>query len=521
MFEKGEAVSGELRKHFIGQVYVKPLITETDLHCPISNVVFEAGARNSWHKHTGGQLLLCISGRGLYQEKGKEARVLLPGDVVEILPNVEHWHGAQANIQFTHLAITTNQKTSKTEWLQPVTDEEYAAAQPKKPISYCANDTLFPIGNENLPQFAKFFIGQSYLCPLSTNKELNCPTFNVSFEPGCRNNWHKHDGGQILLCVAGRGLYQERGQDAVLMTPGSVVQIPPNVEHWHGATADSWFSHVAIECNVGGQNHWLEPVNDEQFKAAQPKPVVRPEVAERLKMLKNHNKNAVHDVDYLQAYSNFTFGDIYDQTQIIDQRTRYFIILISLITTQSHQEFRTMVDAALENGVTPTELKEIVYQAIPYIGIGKVNDSNLIVNEYFVKHNIKTRPQSTTTPENRFIKGKETQGIIFGHENIQRNHDTAPADLKHIQVDLSANCFGDHYTRSTFDLRTRELLTYIVLISHGGCEPQVKAHLAGNKNLGNTREFMIAATTAVLPYIGYPRTLNAIACINEIYPIPK
>ena len=85
MFEKGEPVSGELRNHFIGQVYVKPLIKRSDLSCPISNVVFEAGARNSWHKHTGGQIFLCISGRGLYQEKGKEARVLLPGDVVEIV----------------------------------------------------------------------------------------------------------------------------------------------------------------------------------------------------------------------------------------------------------------------------------------------------------------------------------------------------------------------------------------------------------------------------------------------------
>ena len=515
MFPKGPALPAELKDKFIGQAYVQPLIKREDLHCPISNVVFEAGARNNWHKHSGGQVLLCISGKGLYQEKGKEARLLVPGDIVEIPPNVEHWHGATAHLQFSHLAFTTNPQTSKTEWLQPVSDEEYQAAQPKGPVSYKTYETFCPMGEKN--PYGKFFIGQSYITFLTTNKELNCPIANVTFEPGCRNNWHKHEGGQILLCVAGKGLYQERGQPAVVMTPGSVVEIPPNVDHWHGATADSWFSHIAVETNPGSKNIWLEPVNDEQFKAAQPKPVLKPEVIERLKMFKGTSSLNKYDAEYLQTYGNFTFGDIYDQTPLIDQRTRYFIILISLITTQSHAEFRTFLAAALENGVTPEEVKEVCYQAIPYIGFGKVHDSLLIVNEYFEQHGITTKPQSTTTPENRFEKGKETQGIIFGAANIQRNHDTAPAELKHIQIDLSANCFGDHYTRSSFDLATRELLTYIVLISHGGYEPQVKAHLAGNKNVGNTREFMIQATTAMLPYIGYPRTLNAIGCINEIF----
>ncbi|KAH0795685.1 cupin domain-containing protein [Histomonas meleagridis] len=271
MFEKGDPMPPENAKNFVGQAYVKRLITRQDLNCPISNVTFEPGCRNNWHKHSHGQILLCITGRGLYQEKGKEARVLLPGDVVEILPNVEHWHGAQADSEFTHLAITTHCHENHTEWLQPVTDDEYAQAQPKTPVTREPVSTLFPMGEKNLPQYSKFFIGQSYLCPLSTNKELNCPTFNVSFEPGCRNNWHIHTGGQILLCVAGRGLYQERNKPAQLMTPGTVIEIPPNVEHWHGATADSWFSHVAIETNPGGKNTWLEPVDDEQYKSAQPK----------------------------------------------------------------------------------------------------------------------------------------------------------------------------------------------------------------------------------------------------------
>ena len=514
MFEKGELISGELKNNFIGKVYIHKLIQRQDLNCPISNVTFEAGARNSWHKHTGGQILLAISGRGLYQEKGKPARLLVPGDVVEILPNVEHWHGATAHIQFSHLAITSNAKTTKTEWLNPVTEEEYAAAQPQGNPSYLTHGTFFPMGEKN--SFGKYFIGQSYLAPLSINKELNCPIFNVTFEPGCRNNWHKHEGGQILLCVAGRGLYQERGQKPVVLTPGVVVEIPPNVDHWHGATADSWLSHVAIETNPGSKSVWLEPVNDEQYKEAQPPLVFKPEVLERLGMFKGTSSLNKYDDNYLPTYANFAFGDIYAQTPLIDQRTRYFIILASLITTQSHAEFRTFVAAALENGVTPEEVKEICYHCVPYIGFGKVHDSLLIVNEYFDAHGLFAKPQATTTQENRLVRGRDIQDSTFG-DSIQKNYDNSPKDLLHIQIDLSANCFGDYYTRTTFDINTRELLTYVILISHGGCEPQVKGHLAGNKNVGNSREFMIQATTSLIPYIGYPRTLNAVSCINEIY----
>lgn len=112
-----------------------------------------------------------------------------------------------------------------------------------------------------LPEmFSKYFIGQAYLAPLTQNKALNCPISNVTFEPGCRNNWHSHTGGQILVVISGKGYYQARGEAARLLLPGDVVEIPANVEHWHGAAPDSWFSHLAIECNPEtNKNTWLEP----------------------------------------------------------------------------------------------------------------------------------------------------------------------------------------------------------------------------------------------------------------------
>ena len=129
------------------------------------------------------------------------------------------------------------------------------------------NTIFFPIGEEN--PYGQFFVGQSYLAPLSTQQ---VPVFNVTFEPGCRNNWHIHHaakgGGQLLICVGGHGWYQEWGKPAVEMTPGTVVNIPANVKHWHGAAADSWFSHLAIE--VEGKdtsNEWREKVSFDDYSS--------------------------------------------------------------------------------------------------------------------------------------------------------------------------------------------------------------------------------------------------------------
>lgn len=125
---------------------------------------------------------------------------------------------------------------------------------------------LFPVGEPN-DAFKQYFIGQSYLAPVSKEQ---VGIFNVTFEPGCRNNWHIHHakkgGGQILICIGGRGYYQEWGKEAQVLNPGDVVNIPPEVKHWHGAAKDSWFSHLAVE--VPGEdcsNEWLEPVSDEHY----------------------------------------------------------------------------------------------------------------------------------------------------------------------------------------------------------------------------------------------------------------
>jgi quercetin dioxygenase-like cupin family protein len=132
---------------------------------------------------------------------------------------------------------------------------------------------IFGQGDPNV-NFAQYFIGNSYLNPLTKPGESAVFLANVTFEPGCRNNWHIHHaksgGGQLLICTAGEGWYQEEGKAPVSLTPGTVITIPANVKHWHGAKADSWFAHIAVE--VPGEetsNEWCEPVDDAAYNALQ------------------------------------------------------------------------------------------------------------------------------------------------------------------------------------------------------------------------------------------------------------
>ena len=149
-------------------------------------------------------------------------------------------------------------RLAKEVWNEELTSEDTKAAFQR--------EMIFPIGEPNTA-FARYFIGNSYLAPISNDQVI---VYNVTFEPGCRNNWHIHratkGGGQMLIGVAGEGWYQEEGKPAVRILPGTVIHIPANVKHWHGAATDSWFAHLAFE--IAGEetaNEWLEPVTDEVY----------------------------------------------------------------------------------------------------------------------------------------------------------------------------------------------------------------------------------------------------------------
>lgn len=244
------------------------------------------------------------------------------------------------------------------------------------------------------------------------------------------------------------------------------------------------------------------------------------------KALKNHkelwpdykSRSIQTDPEFIELFDNFAFDEVISYGNL-DTKTRVLMILGSTIACQAQGEYKMMVKAALNVGVTPVEIKEVLYQSVPYVGIAKVVDFIYITNEIFAEQKI-TLPlegQSTTNPESRYEKGLEVQKSIFG-DVIDKMYEKSPKDQLHIQEYLSANCFGDYYTRNGLDIKTRELLTLSMLIALGGTESQIKGHIQGNLNVGNDKETLLSVMTQLLPYVGYPRTLNALRCLNEVVP---
>jgi 4-carboxymuconolactone decarboxylase len=226
---------------------------------------------------------------------------------------------------------------------------------------------------------------------------------------------------------------------------------------------------------------------------------------------------AVTDPEFIEYFDNFAFDEVLRHGSL-DARTRLMVQLASIIASQALREYRRMLGAALTVGVTPIEIKEIVYQAVPYVGVAKVFDVIHATNEILTERGVALPlpGQSTTTPENRAEKGLTISKQIVGNDVVENLYATAPDDQLHIQRYLSANCFGDTYTRTGIDVPTRELLTFSMLVALGGCEAQVKGHVAANLNVGNNRGRLIDVLTQLLPFIGYPRTLNALRAVNEL-----
>src|SRR6476620_7657379 len=226
---------------------------------------------------------------------------------------------------------------------------------------------------------------------------------------------------------------------------------------------------------------------------------------------------AVTDPELIETFDNFAFDEVLRHGNL-DTRTRLIVQLASMIACQALREYRVMLGAALTVGVTPVEVKEIVYHAVPYVGMAKAFDFIHATNEVLTERGVQLPlpGQSSTTPETRAEKGLEVQKQIVGSERVEQLYASAPTDEQHIQRYLSANCFGDYLTRSGIDVPTRELLTFSMLVALGGCDAQVKGHVAANLNLGNDRARLIDVLTQLLPFIGYPRMLNGLRAIDEV-----
>lgn len=224
------------------------------------------------------------------------------------------------------------------------------------------------------------------------------------------------------------------------------------------------------------------------------------------------------DPDLFNTMNRLLYGEIYYQGNLNDKQ-REIITLSALAVNQNAELFKNHVGAALQVGVTPVEIKETLYQCAPYIGFPKTLEAVHLANVVLKKKGISLPVESEqrVTEGNRFEEGLKVQKGIFG-DAIDKMRAGAPANQMHIQNHLSAFCFGDTYTRGGLDLKTRELITFTVIAALGGCESQLKGHVRGNVSVGNDKETLISVITQCIPYIGFPRTLNALGCINEIIP---
>ncbi|TCD08622.1 carboxymuconolactone decarboxylase family protein [Pedobacter frigidisoli] len=240
---------------------------------------------------------------------------------------------------------------------------------------------------------------------------------------------------------------------------------------------------------------------------------------EKFKQLFGEGINGIEatDPDFQEIMNSFIFKEVYKQGKL-DNRMRELTTIVVLTVNQNLLQLKSQVAVALNIGVTPIEIKEAVYQCAPYIGFPKTLNAVNEINEAFKANNIllPLQSQKTVTKETRLSKGIAVQTEIFG-DLIPKMRANAPENQKHIQDYLSGFCFGDFYTRGGLDLKTRELLTLSMVSSLGGADSQVKAHVQANKNVGNNKATLIGVITQCLPYMGFPRTLNALAYVNEIF----
>lgn len=223
------------------------------------------------------------------------------------------------------------------------------------------------------------------------------------------------------------------------------------------------------------------------------------------------------DPEFIEIFDNFAFDEVVNHDDL-DGRIRFMSILAVLLGCQGIDEFKGMLMAAYNFGVTPVEMKEIVYQAVAYLGIGRVFPFLKAVNTFLeetLKMKLPLSKQATTKYEERLEKGEQAQIDIFG-DSMKGYAFRGPEETRHINYWLTDNCFGDYYTRNGLNKQEREMITFCFLMAQGGCESQLSAHIQANINIGNDKDFLIKIVSQSIPYIGYPRCLNAINCINEV-----
>lgn len=315
----------------------------------------------------------------------------------------------------------------------------------------------YPLGKKLSPN--PNFTGEVWLAPLSEQKKLNVPMSNVTFEPGCRNSWHSHKAGQMLIATAGVGYYQEKGKPARRLFPGDIVEIAPDVVHWHGAAPDSWFAHVAITCNPQTNAAvWLEPVSDEQYR------------------------EAVTGSESRYAEAN----------HVLTAREQAIVAVASYTGKGDLEHLKLALVEALEAGMTINEIKEVLIHAYAYCGFPR----SLRAIQTFVQVVNARKANGMNDPI-----GREASVVNDNRSRYERGRDIlaeisgTPASAPKagyaifaptVERFLKEHLFADLFERDLLTYRERELATVSILAGVGGVEPMAVGHMSICLHLGIT-----------------------------------
>ncbi|MDO5350964.1 MAG: cupin domain-containing protein [Lachnospiraceae bacterium] len=279
-FPIGEQVSGT----FTGAAFLAPMIMNDETyHFPqTNNVTFEPGARSYWHSH-GGMILVGTGGVGYYQEEGKPVQIIRKGDVVECPEGVRHWHGAAPDNWFSQMVIYDSHYTPESEAPEAVevSDEEYENLEFADYTPQVAEDNEFMFQKADTALESDTFNGPAYVSNIiGEDNVAGAPGLHyVVFNPGVINNWHTHEGGQILIATDGIGYHQIEGEPVQVLYPGDVALCPPGEKHWHGGSADTSFAHIAVNTNPELTGlEWFDRISNEEYAGL---PSEKPEEAQQ------------------------------------------------------------------------------------------------------------------------------------------------------------------------------------------------------------------------------------------------
>ena len=321
------------------------------------------------------------------------------------------------------------------------------------------------------------FIGDAWLFPLSKHQELNVPMFNVTFSPGCRNSWHKHSGGQILIATSGIGYYQEKGKPARRLFPGDIVEIAPDVEHWHGAAPDSWFAHIAIECNPETNKvTWLDPVNDNDYLTA------------------TNDSIAVYD----------------EANKVLSPRQQAIVEIASYTGKGDLEHLPTALVKGLDAGMTVNEISEVLVQVYAYAGFPRslrgIQTFMALLDER-KKQGIndpigrEATPVADMTCTERYTMGKKNLAELTG---TPVDAPLSGFSLFSPTIDkfLKEHLFADIFNRDLLTWQERELATVSTLAGVGGVEPMARSHMGICLHLGTTPAQMTALLNIIETNLG-------------------